>query len=200
MRIRTLLENKLPYDAEIEYLESTGIQYLNTGIYITRYPIKIETKVYFNSSSPAEQDVFGNYYQQNNLCIIVGKYNSTFHLWYGYRWQPASLSTQRWYTLSFEAKTSSSVEMIINGNRYTNNNVALNATSSESPIYIFNVGYKKQSPLYGRVGYTKIYDNNVLVRDFIPVRVGQTGYMYDKVSGQLFGNSGTGSFILGPDI
>jgi hypothetical protein len=24
--------------------------------------------------------------------------------------------------------------------------------------------------------------------------------MYDKVSGQLFGNSGTGNFVLGPDV
>lgn len=38
------------------------------------------------------------------------------------------------------------------------------------------------------------------VRDFIPVRVGQTGYLYDRVSGQLFGNLGSGDFILGPDI
>ena len=37
-------------------------------------------------------------------------------------------------------------------------------------------------------------------RNFIPVRVGQVGYMYDTVSGQLFGNDGTGDFILGPDI
>ena len=35
--------------------------------------------------------------------------------------------------------------------------------------------------------------------DLIPVRVGQVGYMYDKVSRQLFGNSGTGNFILGND-
>jgi hypothetical protein len=44
-----------------------------------------------------------------------------------------------------------------------------------------------------------MFDNDILVRDFIPVRVGTTGYMYDKVSGQLFGNSGTGEFILGAD-
>lgn len=51
-----------------------------------------------------------------------------------------------------------------------------------------------------RFYYFKIYNNGVLVRDMIPVRVGQTGYMYDRVSKQLFGNSGTGDFILGPDV
>ena len=50
----------------------------------------------------------------------------------------------------------------------------------------------------------QIYDKGVsadgtLVRDFIPVRVGDVGYMYDRVSGQLFGNAGTGEFIIGPD-
>ena len=42
-----------------------------------------------------------------------------------------------------------------------------------------------------------------LERDFIPVRVGSganaVGYMYDRVSGQLFGNAGTGAFVIGPD-
>ena len=38
------------------------------------------------------------------------------------------------------------------------------------------------------------------IYDMIPVRVGQKGYMYDKISGELFGNAGTGDFILGPDV
>lgn len=46
----------------------------------------------------------------------------------------------------------------------------------------------------------KLTDDGVLERDFIPVRIGQVGYMYDKVSGRLFGNDGTGEFILGPDV
>lgn len=39
-----------------------------------------------------------------------------------------------------------------------------------------------------------------LVRDMIPARAGQVGYLYDKVSGQLFANQGTGNFVLGPDL
>ena len=38
------------------------------------------------------------------------------------------------------------------------------------------------------------------VMDFIPVRIGDVGYMYDRVTKQLFGNDGTGAFVLGPDI
>ena len=41
--------------------------------------------------------------------------------------------------------------------------------------------------------------NHVSIFDFIPVRVGDIGYLYDRMSGQLFGNQGTGAFIIGPD-
>ena len=51
----------------------------------------------------------------------------------------------------------------------------------------------------GEIYACQIYEGDTLVRDFIPVRKGTTGYMYDKVSGNLFGNSGTGDFVLGND-
>jgi hypothetical protein len=37
------------------------------------------------------------------------------------------------------------------------------------------------------------------IQDLIPVRKDGVGYMYDKVSGNLLGNSGTGDFVIGPD-
>ena len=47
----------------------------------------------------------------------------------------------------------------------------------------------------------QVYDaSGGLLLDFIPVRVGTVGYLYDRVSGKLFGNAGTGDFVLGPDI
>lgn len=57
-------------------------------------------------------------------------------------------------------------------------------------------------PLYGRIFSFKGYDypNHDLIIDLLPVRVGTVGYMYDRVSGQLFGNNGTGAFVLGPDV
>ena len=51
-----------------------------------------------------------------------------------------------------------------------------------------------------RLYNVELLKNGVKLRDFIPVRVGEVGYMYDQVSGELFGNAGSGSFILGPDI
>ena len=46
--------------------------------------------------------------------------------------------------------------------------------------------------------------DNASIGSFIPVRFTNEdgvseGAMYDKVSGQLFGNAGTGAFVIGPD-
>ena len=70
-----------------------------------------------------------------------------------------------------------------------------------SPITIkFFAGATGNVPISTRVYYFKVWDNNTLVCNFIPVRCGTTGYMYDRVSGQLFGNDGTGDFIVGADV
>lgn len=48
-------------------------------------------------------------------------------------------------------------------------------------------------------GASWIYDNQGnIIQYLVPVKVNGVGYMYDKVSKQLFGNSGTGTFIMGP--
>ena len=47
----------------------------------------------------------------------------------------------------------------------------------------------------------KMYNGSTLVRDYIPVRKNGVGYLYDKVSGQLYGNAaGSGSFTYGNDV
>ena len=86
---------------------------------------------------------------------------------------------------------------------HTWNKRASYLVTSTVPLCLFalNGGSGTDSRKFvGRIAYVKIYLSDVLVMDCIPVRVGQTGYMYDKVSGNLFGNRGTGDFILGPDI
>jgi hypothetical protein len=72
------------------------------------------------------------------------------------------------------------------------------------PLYIFAVnsaGIPIIAPysVAEKIGGFKIEKNGVLVCDFIPVRIGTEGAMYDRVSGQLFRNAGTGAFTIGPD-
>lgn len=53
---------------------------------------------------------------------------------------------------------------------------------------------------YTRYYSAKFYDDNgVLIRDFIPVRVGNLGTVYDKVNGVVYDWTGTPDVSVGPD-
>lgn len=53
---------------------------------------------------------------------------------------------------------------------------------------------------YFRMYNFKVKNSDREIANLIPVRRGNTGYMYDRVNGRMYGNSGTGEFIIGPDI
>lgn len=73
-----------------------------------------------------------------------------------------------------------------------------NENNQNASLKIFN--YWDESWLYQKIYKFSIGRDNTPIIDLIPVRVGNEGFMYDKVSRKLFGNIGVGKFILGPDI
>lgn len=66
------------------------------------------------------------------------------------------------------------------------------------PIFCFACNQAGSAALFSTI---EIYSVKIGNRaSYIPVRVGTTGYMYDSVSGRLFGNAGTGNFTYGNDV
>lgn len=63
----------------------------------------------------------------------------------------------------------------------------------------FSIGRATHYPLI-KIYSLKVKQNNLKILDLIPVRIGDEGFMYNKINGKLYGNSGSGKFILGPDI
>ena len=163
------------YDAEIEYLEGTGAQWIDTGI-AAKDVTKAELQCF--CSTGRNNTVFGN----TTTSIAAGAPASIWSESTGLKYYSAGQST-----ISIGAYNT-----IINAEL----NIPTNSVNSN--IYIFKAnGYN------GETGFKcyrcKLYNGTTLVRDFIPVRVGNVGYLYDRVSGELFGNAGTGSFVLGQD-
>lgn len=200
----------LPYDAEIEYLAATGTQYIDTGFYpkTTNTNIKVENK--FNKSVlNGDHCVLGartgntgdKGFKLPNFCdstlecqgivdagsnVGQGNLNGSFGINTDYVFvAELQKGTQNFYINGVLNKSTSSTRSGCNAG----GNLYLFAMHQSGTKWFFN----------GKIYYCKIWQDDVLVRDYIPVRVGTTGYMYDKVSGQLFGNSGTGSFTIGPD-
>lgn len=181
---------ELPYDAEIEYLSSNGTQWLDTGI-TPDSNTKVQFK--FKTAQTARVLILGYHLGNNNTAWSFCNYGNEAYLK-----RPANvtihggtISNNVLYELeigNFYVKNLSSDLIIVSGSEGSFTGV------STITLNHFSTGNSRNTWYY-----VKIYDGNKLVRDLIPVRVGTTGYMYDRVSGQLFGNAGTGSFVLGND-
>ena len=193
-----LVESKpLPYDAEIEYLESSGTQWIDTNFipnvnsaaHIIWSPLEINTYGYFGSRS---LDLNGSY----RFCgtTFGGGATFTFAMTYD-KWANDKVNLKKNTIYNCYAENG---KYIINGTEYSSDVIS---DYQGSAFYLFRYYRGNNNWHYSKMRCynLKLYSNNFIVMDMIPVRVGTTGYMYDKLSGQLFGNAGTGSFILGSD-
>ena len=178
----------LPYDAELEYLESTGA-YITLPIVVNKSTyVCIEysvTKTYAEGGG-ADSRMFG-VWQSNATCALafLNASNQIRHRWG--QTNNANLNQTKGNRLRFTAS----------GNTAKNENLTLGTSVSTT---IGNSFPDENFKLFHITHGARIYSAKIGNFDLIPVRVGNVGYMYDKVTGQLFGNSGTGSFILGPDV
>ena len=198
-RRRVMGGKKLPYDAEIEFLQSSFTQYIDTGIKVTSNPRAI---VELMQTTTMGSDYWGNMYP--------GAYANTDGMFSAYFFY-GQISAWRYGNKKHEVGQSFRVGLNVKFKLETGKKVILNDGEQEVEMnndFVYSPDQKNVDIFRSRETsysswklYTfKLYDAGELVRDYIPVRVGTTGYLYDKVSGELFGNQGTGDFILGPDL
>ena len=184
----------LPYDAEIEYLERDSAAYIDTGIEVKgtlQFEAKMKTVVgsygYFGGYLPNQSSSANRYYLLKNAA--TGKED----FGYGAAGVGSFTAVTAIRTMSYKGTT-----FMIDSSSYT---VARKTFSFNKNFRIFTVQDYGSAAAGTRVYYFKIWDGDTLVRDYIPVRVGQVGYLYDKVGGRLYGNANsTGAFILGNDV
>ena len=176
----------LPYDAEIEYLEADGTQWLSTGITAKNGIDVIIDCLYTYSPSKTK--------------VMVGPSDKSG--WWagstGGKWGVTANTANNPSSLVrhiIDVKYAYITEIYVDGVYYQGQ---VRGGTVANPIALFNAynsSFQSNARLYSAI----IKDGDTVVFDAIPVRVGTTGYLYDKVSGTLFGNAGTGSFVLGPD-
>lgn len=195
----SLLMKGLPYDAEIEYMQGDGVSYIDTGI-ICSNDSKVELKAKINNNTIVN-GMFGSriYVNQLSRCFYLYSLN-TPQVQFGFNNTGENVKTETSAEHTYIIEKNG---CYIDGVKVWNVSNAPFVCPSSALLFSCHTGSNglnvESRMMTGRINYCKIWNSNVLVRDLIPVRVGTTGYMYDKVSKQLFGNSGTGSFILGPD-
>ena len=191
---------------ECEYIESSGTQYINSGIKL-QFEYGFDVKFYTNSvvaSSGNYGCIFGGRYQSSNRDYQLTSYGSNGTL----RWggSDSSASGAKAYIVQYtiqECSLHNGVFTDCNGNTKT-----LTKTHIESPVnaYLFglnNNGSFAQSGSGCRIYYLKIYDDtDTLIRDFVPCyRKADTEIgMYDTVNDTFYTNQGSGTFTKGGDV
>ena len=184
------------YDAEIEYLESNGTQLIDT-LYVPKgYNNTIETKIthlgYSNTNSWLNW--FTTYVNEdtNTYRILRNKNLNTEVLVYnGNKAENGGLKINVTVGTDYDLKLYPSY-LLVNGTRY--NFTTLRGNENTNTLRLFG-GKGTKIRMWG----FKLTKGTTVILDMIPVRKDGVGYMYDKVSGKLFGNDGSGSFILGQD-
>lgn len=188
-------ESVLPYDSEVEYLQGDQHSHIDTGMKASGI-LHIKTYLVDYFSSVTGSWPFGgrNAYNNNAYGIFVA--TDSQRLTVAYNGSTISFNAYSSYPSScwVEMKSGS-----IKVGSTTHTFTAKTFTSSYNVILfgLNNGGSLLRNTL--KIGKTFITDGTTTL-DLIPVRVGTVGYMYDKLSGRLLGNDGSGTFILGNDI
>lgn len=181
----------IPYMAKIEYLESTGTQYINTGMLPNATDtLNIDFKLPVLNSGA----IMGfRYKTRNNLVELWCSASNKFQAATGDvdLTNIADADTEM-HHFSINPKSGTAT---LDGNSTYVGNYTVN--NPRRP-YLFCTGIGNVASNFSRVRIYRFYIEGKI--DLVPIRIGSVGYMYDKISGNLFGNSGTGKFVLGPDV
>ena len=199
--------SSLPYDAELEYIRSNGTQIINLQYYPNPNTTFI-MDVQFVDNGNTNKDGMNNIIygtSDSGTGVFSANFGSSasqgnnIYFWNDKKYGSGGQVRIIFYPDPFTIKGKMTITRY-NAN-FLNRNVSLTGktTTNTTPLYVFGNATTSLNRYDMKVFSIKIQEENTVIRDIIPVRVGTTGYLYDKVSGTLFGNDGTGDFILGPD-
>lgn len=185
----------------IDYLESTGTQYIDTG-YIPNEKTKFDITFAANSANAGiDCPLFGvraSDYSNSYLfwCHAEGFSGGASQIIFnGTKSNVGYFTVDKKYNIVIQNGSYS-----INGT--TSSFTSVSAGTPNKNLILFglsNGGNIDGRKFAGRLYAFKIWDNGTLVRDYIPAIRNSDGVagLYDKVEGKFYTNSGTGSFATG---
>ena len=188
-----------PYDAEVEYLESTGTQWIDTGWH-GNFNSRLE--IVFEKNNNQDNYAICGFLQSGSsaqMTVPVNAYDDGLYARFGDKYITNGIDVSIGkHTISSD-RIGITVDSVLRG--------TFGATAdftTPSSLALFRFKGLARNFFIGRMFSCRFYDGGTLVRDFQPVRftneLGRSeGAMYDRVSGQLFRNAGTGAFNYGND-
>ena len=189
------LEQRLPREyQEVEYIESSGTQYIDTGLQLTsNYSVELDYQITSIPKLNERRGLFGALDAGG-----VARYGSlvsptTRKFEYGYGKGNTYYQTEIPTTNRYLLKQAKNEVYVDNDLIYT---FPVDTFTMQSNAYLGSFNYTNYTPMLAKYYSAKFWDGDLLVRDFVPcVRKadGKPG-MYDMVTKQFYINNGTGEF------
>ena len=189
---------------QVDYIESNGTQYIDTGYLLSSNNLKYEGKA--RITQQGNYTLWGTVRNNENGWALNPYANtgyggnltfwSSFSQVNGLVYSNTEVPTNTDFKITGQQNNTSATTTV--------NGITKTATSTvwvypQTVTYkVFSAGDASQKA-YMRLYYLKLYDNNVLVRDFIPCYRNSDNVLglYDLVNGVFYTNAGSGTFTYG---
>ena len=183
---------------EVEYIESSGTQYINTN-YKPSPNARFELKVTYKTTSG----------------VVFGTYNNGWETGYGY-YHNSQVTEYEWvhyfdnYRTSLLGSNNTTQEIVVSAGSVWVNGTQTFSTNPKTftlryALYIFGGNWSNnrvEQPIPIKMYYFKIKDyGNFKILDLVPCyrKSDNVIGMYDTVNSVFYTNAGTGAFTKGPD-
>lgn len=178
---------------ELEYIESTGLEYINTGVKENACCMLVFEFKPAGAKSGNQSYLSGTL---DNFTFAASGTENTVYLRYR--------TSEKFYLTNIDPSVKNTFSIM--DNKITLNNTIMSSvntndsvgTNSNNILIFDNASLNRRAKM--RFYSLKLYDGNKnLLRNFIPVKNNTTGKagLYDKVEDKFYGNAGTGDFIMG---
>ena len=196
----------LPYDAQVEYIQSDGQAYIDLGFKATQ-AISFSLEVYRPNNSTRWDCGAEEGWSIRITRLLIEEGSNKYAQWrFGTGGNNLTISTSNCIgdlRLRVNGKNIS-IDNLTSGITYNGAAPTANAFTTPGNFLLFGIDVNGVASVAAASSGTRfkagtITDTGVDL-DLIAVRIGTTGYLYDRNSGTLFGNAGGGAFVLGPDV
>lgn len=205
-----MLHPKLPSGfVRTEYIESTGTQYVDTGFINpnvnTRLVLDFESTGVPASNSGGLSSLFGaRPAVSSNVFGVWIKDGAAYpHINDQTYDSEGSIEVETTARLVYDLDLKNSI-FKVGTNSLSITPTAYDPASTIYSVFLFAINTKgsaEKRKAAGKLYSCHIYDNGVLVREFVPCKnSGGVGGLYDVLNGVFYGNAGSGEFLLGADI
>lgn len=192
----TLTAHWLAYE-EVDYIESSGTQYVDTGIVMTEniYSV-VDFQFVSLDTSVATAGLIGGWggtgSNSGQLFSVVTSKNA-FQFAYGSTWNGSTMPFDTDRHILYMNNNNS--ECLIDSTVLaTSSDVTVSLTDTRTTHLFKSNGGAGTSK--ARIFSCKLYDNGTLVRNFQPIKIETGEYaLVDKVNNKAYRNAGTGEFI-----